>query len=165
MSPDVYAEKLAVVRAAATTAGRDPAAITPALQAFVVIGRTEAEARRMFESKALRYTSLLMSDAVWKRQGLTHPLGEGFRGMVDIIPQRMSREQVEDAIAKVPGDQLANEAIWGTPSMVVSKLQALGEAGLRHVVLVPLSAMVSRRAAIDTIRGMFTVSKRLRLGR
>jgi len=165
MSPEVYAGKLAVVRAAAEAAGRDPASITPALQSFVVIGRTEADARRLFDSKALRYSALLMSDAVWKRQGLTHPLGDGFRGMIDIIPQRMSREQVEEAIAKVPGDRLAEEAIWGTPSMVADKLQALGEAGLRHVVLVPLSAMVSRWAAINTIRGMFTVSRRLRAGR
>ena len=165
MSPEVYAEKLAVVRAAAASAGRDPESITPALQSFVVIGRTEAAARRLFESKAIRYTWLLMSDAVWKRQGLTHPLGDGFRGMVDIVPQRMSREEVEEAIAKVPGDALAEEAIWGTPKMVVDKLQALGEAGLRHVVLVPLSAMVSRRAAADTIRGILTVSRRLRAGR
>ena len=164
MNPEVYDGKLAVVRAAAEAAGRDPASITPALQSFVVIGRTEVEARRLFESKALRYASLLMSDAVWQRQGLTHPLGDGFRGMIDIIPQRMSREQVEEAIAAVPGDRLAEEAIWGTPSMVADKLQALGEAGLRHVVLVPLSAMVSRRAAITTIRGMFTVSRRLRAG-
>ncbi|MCJ7725265.1 MAG: LLM class flavin-dependent oxidoreductase [Acidimicrobiia bacterium] len=164
MSPEVYAGKLAVVRAAAETAGRDPVSVTPAMQAFVVIGRTEADARRLFESKALRYASLLMSDEVWRRQGLTHPLGEGFRGMVDIVPQRMAREQVEDAIAKVPGDQLAGEAIWGTPEMVADKLQAIGEAGLRHVVLVPLSAMVSRRSALDTIRGMFTVARRLRSG-
>ena len=164
MSPEVYAGKLAVVREAAAATGRDPDAITPAMQAFVVMARTETGARRLFESKALRYASLLMSDAVWKRQGLTHPLGEGFRGMVDIVPQRMSREQVEDAIARVPGDQLAGEAIWGTPSMVADKLQALGEAGLRHVVLVPLSAMVSRRAAVDTVWGMFTVARRLRSG-
>jgi len=165
MSPEVYAGKLAVVRAAAEAAGRDPGSITPALQSFVVIGRTEADARRLFDSKALRYWALLMSDAVWKRQGLTHPLGDGFRGMIDIIPQRVSREQVEEAIAAVPGDQLAEEAIWGTAAMVADKLLALGEVGLRHVVLVPLSAMVSRRAAINTIRGLFTVSRRLRAGR
>jgi len=72
---------------------------------------------------------------------------------------------VEEAIAAVPGDQLAEEAIWGTAAMVADKLLALGEVGLRHVVLVPLSAMVSRRAAINTIRGLFTVSRRLRAGR
>jgi len=164
MSPQVYAGKLEVVRAAAAEAGRDPGSITPALQSFVVIGRTEAAARRLFDSRALRYASLLMSDAVWKRQGLTHPLGDGFRGMVDIVPQRMSRDQVEEAIAAVPGDRLADEAIWGTPAMVADKLQALGDAGLRHVVLVPLSAMVSRQSAFETIRGLFTVVRRLRSG-
>ena len=164
MSPEVYAAKLARVRRAAEAAGRDPDAITPALQAFLVLGRTEEHARRLFESRPLRYASLLMSDEVWQRQGLTHPLGRGFRGMIDIVPQRMTREQVEDALAAVPGEQLAGEAIWGTAGQVVEKLRALGEAGLRHVVLVPISAMVSRRAALRAIRGMATVARRLRSG-
>jgi phthiodiolone/phenolphthiodiolone dimycocerosates ketoreductase len=162
MSPDVYAAKLAAVRRAAEAAGRDPDAVTPAMQAFLVIGRTEAEARRLFESKAMKYASLLMSDQVWRRQGLTHPLGEGHRGMVDIVPQRLTREEVEEAIAAVPGEQMAAEAIWGTSQQVTAKLRALGEAGMRHVVLVPISAMVSRSAAVQTVKGMFRVAAALR---
>lgn len=164
MSPAVYAEKLATVRETAGAAGRDPAGIVPALQAFVVTGPSEEAARRLFDSKALRYAALLMSDEVWSRQGLTHPMGEGFRGMIDMVPQRLTREQVEEAVAEVPGEQLAAEAIWGSPAQVVTKLRALGEAGLRHVVLVPLSAVVSRRDAVRTIRAMFTISRRLRTG-
>lgn len=165
MSPEVYAAKLAAVRRAAEAAGRDPSAVVPALQAFVVTAPTEGDARRLFDSKAVRYAALLMSDQVWKRQGLTHPMGDGFRGMIDIVPQLLSREAVEAAIAAVPGERLAAEAIWGSPDQVVAKVRALGAAGLRHVVLVPLSAMASRRSAVETIRAMFGIAARLRTGR
>jgi phthiodiolone/phenolphthiodiolone dimycocerosates ketoreductase len=45
-SPDDYANKLEVVRAAAAEAGRNPASITPALHRFMVVGRTGSEGAR-----------------------------------------------------------------------------------------------------------------------
>jgi phthiodiolone/phenolphthiodiolone dimycocerosates ketoreductase len=164
MSPSVYAEKLAVVRRAADAAGRDPSSIVPALQAFIVVGRSEAAARELLGSRPVRYSSLLVSDEVWQRHGLTHPLGEGFRGMIDLVPPRLSRAELEEAMRSVPVDLLAEEAVWGTPDQVVTKVRALAQAGLRHIVLVPLSAMVSRRDAAFTIRALFGISRRLRSG-
>jgi phthiodiolone/phenolphthiodiolone dimycocerosates ketoreductase len=160
----VYAEKLAAVRAAARAAGRDPAAVVPALQAFVVTAGSEREARRLLGSKAVRFAALLVSDEVWRRQGRVHPLGAGHRGMIDLVPQRAEREEIEAAIGAVPVDLLEREAIWGTPDQVVAKIRMLGRSGLRHVHLVPLSAMVSRRAAVATIRAFFTIARRLRTG-
>lgn len=164
MKPEVYAEKLALVHEGAAGSGRDPKAIVPALQAFIVVGSGEAEAREMLGTKAVRYSSLLVADEVWKRHGLTHPLGDGFRGMVDLIPPRLGRLELEAAIAEVPIELLAEEAVWGSPKQVVAKLRALAEAGLRHVVLVPLSAMISRRHAVATIRSLFWIGRRLRTG-
>jgi phthiodiolone/phenolphthiodiolone dimycocerosates ketoreductase len=164
MSPDVYAGKLAIVRKAAAEAGRDPESIVPALQAFIVVGRNEAAARELLGSKAVRYSSLLVSDEVWRRHGLTHPLGQGFRGMIDLVPPRLGRDELERAMQSVPVDLLAEEAVWGSPDQVVAKVRALGEVGLRHIVLVPLSAMVSRRDAVFTIRALFGISRRLRSG-
>lgn len=164
MSPDVYAGKLAIVRKAAAEAGRDPESIVPALQAFIVVGRNEAAARELLGSKAVRYSSLLVSDEVWRRHGLTHPLGQGFRGMIDLVPPRLGRNELERAMQSVPVDLLAEEAVWGSPDQVVAKVRALGEVGLRHIVLVPLSAMVSRRDAVFTIRALFGISRRLRSG-
>lgn len=45
VSPHEYADKLATVRTAARAAGRNPAAVTPALHRFMVIAATEREAR------------------------------------------------------------------------------------------------------------------------
>lgn len=164
MTPEGYAEKLAVIHEAARASGRDPGGIVPALQSFIVVGATEAEARSLLGTKAVRYFSLLVSDDIWQRHGLTHPLGAGFRGMIDLVPPRLDRDRLEEAIERVPVELLAEEAVWGSPGQVVAKLRALGEAGLRHVVLVPLSAMASRRAAAVAIRSLFRISRQLRSG-
>jgi phthiodiolone/phenolphthiodiolone dimycocerosates ketoreductase len=118
----------------------------------------------MLGSKAVRYSALLVADEVWKRHGLTHPLGDGFRGMVDLVPPHLGRQELEAAMAEVPVELLAEEAVWGSSDQVVAKLRALAEVGLRHVVLVPLSAMISRRHAVATIRSLFRIGRRLRTG-
>jgi phthiodiolone/phenolphthiodiolone dimycocerosates ketoreductase len=164
MPPEVYADGLNRIRRAAREAGRDPEAIVPAMQVFVITAGTEAGARELLGSRAIRFAALLVGDEVWQRHGHTHPLGRGFRGMIDLVPQQFDRERLEEAIAEVPVELMEADAVWGTPDQVVAKIRALGEAGLQHVHLVPLSAMVSRRAAFETIRGMFTIARRLRTG-
>ena len=42
--------------------------------------------------------------------------------------------------------------LWGTPEQVTANLTAFGDAGLRHVVLAPVSGLVSRPAALYAFR-------------
>ncbi len=165
MSPEEYAAKLAVVHRAAADAGRDPGRIVPAFQTFFVSAATDAEAKALLGTKPVRFAALLASDDVWNRFGLTHPLGEGFRGMVDFVPTRYGRDEMEDLISQVPADLLEEGVIWGAPDRVVAAIRALGEAGLRHVVLAPLSALVSKRNAAGTMRALAAISRRLRSGK
>ena len=51
--------------------------------------------------------------------------------------------------------------LWGTAEQVVGKLRAFGEAGLRHVVLAPVSGLVSRSAAIYSFRAIRTIAHAL----
>ncbi len=164
MTPEEYAAKLAVIQDSATGAGRDPSAIVPAMQTFFVGAGTDAEARELLATKPVRFGALLASDEVWRRFGLTHPLGAGFRGMVDFVPTRYGRDEMEELIAQVPVDILEEGVIWGGPERIVAAVRALGEAGLRHVVLAPLSALVSKRNAAGTMRVLASVSRRLRAG-
>lgn len=161
-SPQDYASKLQVVRSSALEAGRDPEEITPALQRFVVVGPTEQETRAMLETKAIRSLGLSAPAELWRRAGAEHPLGEHFRGYVDFVPELYDRKTIEEAIAAVP-PELAEEGplMWGTPEQVASKLRVFGEAGLRHVVLAPVGGLVSKRAAIYSLRAMRTVVRLL----
>ncbi len=164
MGPDEYGAKLDVVRNVARDAGRDPDGIVPAMQTFFVGGSDDASARELLSSKPVRFGALLASDDVWRGFGATHPLGKGFRGMVDFVPTRYGRDEMEDLIAQVPAELLEEGVIWGGPDRIVAKLRALGEAGLRHVVLAPLSALVSKRSAAGSLRVLARVSRRLRAG-
>ena len=163
VSPREYAEKLAVVRSAATESGRSAASITPALHRFVVFGATEREARDMLRNRAIRLLGMAAPADVWRRAGVAHPLGEGFNAIVDFVPDRHDRALIDEAIAAVPEEVMTEgPLLWGTPAQVIAKLRAFGEAGMRHVVLAPVSGLVSKRAALYGLRATAQVARALR---
>jgi phthiodiolone/phenolphthiodiolone dimycocerosates ketoreductase len=161
-SPQEYGTLLGEVRAAAVSAGRDPAAIVPGWQAFAVIGRTERAARRLLEAKGVRFTALLAPAYTWKAMGVDHPFGENFRGMIDFVPQHYERAELEAAVDAVPVDLLAEATLWGTPRVVRSRLHAYVDAGLRHLVLQPVSGLVSKADAIYSMGSMVSILRKLR---
>jgi phthiodiolone/phenolphthiodiolone dimycocerosates ketoreductase len=162
-SPAQYAEKLATVRQTASAAGRDPAGITPALHRFVVFGSSEREARDMLTTKAIRLLGLGAPPEVWRRAGATHPLGENFNAMADFVPDRHDRRVIEEAIAAVPDMVMTDGSLlWGTPDQVAAKLRGYADAGMRHVVLAPVSGLVSKKAALYGLRAAAQVARTLR---
>lgn len=160
--PGEYESLLGDIRAAAVAAGRDPLAITAGWQAFCVIGRTERAARRLLEAKGVRFTALLAPAYLWEAFGAEHPLGKGFRGMIDFIPQRYERAELEAAIAAVPVDLMAEVTLWGTPRALTGRLQDYVDAGLRHLVLQPVSGLVSKRDAVYSLYAMASMLHKLR---
>ena len=161
-TPQEYAANLATVRKAARDAGRDPEAITPALHRFTVIGRTQAEAREMLDTKVIRSLALAMPAARWSELGAEHPFGDDFDGMRDFLPERFDRPTLDRAIAAVPRELLTEgPLLWGTPAQAARTLAAYGEAGLRHVVMAPISGLVSPRAALIALRATRTIARAL----
>lgn len=162
-SPEEYAAKLKTVRAAAADAGRDPASITPALHRFIVVGRTEAEARAMLDTRAIRLFALLAPADVWRRAGTAHPFGDHFDPLVDFVPDRYPRRTIEEAIAAVPPGVITDgPLLWGTPQQIAAKLRAFTDAGMRHVVLAPASGLVSRHAALYGLWACGRIARSLR---
>jgi phthiodiolone/phenolphthiodiolone dimycocerosates ketoreductase len=148
-SPREYAEKLATVRAAAAEAGRSAASITPALHRFAVIGSSEREARAMLSTRVIRSLGLMASPELWRQAGTVHPFGADFNALVDFVPDRYDRKTMEAAIDAVPDAVMTQGPLmWGSPQQIAAKLRAFGEAGLQHVVLAPVSGLVSKRAAL-----------------
>jgi phthiodiolone/phenolphthiodiolone dimycocerosates ketoreductase len=157
-----YVAKLAVIHDAARAAGRDPAAITPVLDCQIVVAPTAKEARSMLDAKVIRFMGLLYSAEVWQRFGARHPFGPEYRGYMDFIPERHSKEEIEEGIRQVPDEMLADMLIWGTPEQVTKRLRAYGDAGCRHVVIGLMSALISRKAAFNGLRAMWSISRALR---
>lgn len=160
--PADYAGRLDTIRRAARAAGRDPSAVRPAIQTYVVVAPTEREARAMLDTKVIRFVAVLAPAELWRQAGVSHPFGDDFKGFVDFMPEHWSRADLEEAIAAVPADALASAIVWGTPEMVAERLRAFGHAGARHVNLELVSAAVSRKAALFGVRAAGQIARRLR---
>ncbi len=163
-SPDRYRDSLETVRRAASDAGRDPARIVPSMLSFFVGARTEAAAAKALRHPAVRFMALLGPHDMWDRHGLSHPLGEEFRGVIDFLPERHRRAEIWKAIEQVPPEILERELIWGTPDRIVEQVRALGEAGLRHIVFVPMAAVVSPKALVANLTMLPGLVRKLRSG-
>ena len=164
MSVEAYEQRLTMIHHHARSAGRDPQAIVPGYQMLTVIGRTERAARALLDSRPIRFTALLAPAALWEERGLAHPLGVGHRGYVDFLPERYERAELEAAMRQVDTDLVADLMVWGTPQSVGQRLADYRDAGLRHLVLSPASALISRRDALYSLRSMVAIQRRFKAG-
>ena len=162
MTAEQFATSLQTIRTHATAAGRDADAIVPGWQLFVVIGKSLEHARDLLGSPPVRFTALLAPAYIWDRVGLEHPLGPDFRGMIDFVPQDYSKAQLNAAMGKVDPDVLGSLVVWGTPDAIVDQLAEYVDAGLRHLVLQPASALTSRGDALFSMRSVISIQRRLR---
>ena len=100
--------------------------------------------RALLNSRFLRYFALLIPADRWREVGAEHPFGAQCGGFVDIVPERYDRATLEDVIVAVP-PEVIRSVLVGTPEQVTARLREFGDAGLRHVVLAPLSAFITVR--------------------
>ncbi len=164
MSPEEFEAALGSIRGHAARVGRDPAAIVPGWQLFAIIGRSQKHARELLDSQPVRFLSLLGPAHLWARAGLEHPLGPEFRGMIDFVPQHYSKAQMLDAMRQVDVDVLSQLVVWGTPESITGQLRSYVDIGLRHLVLQPASALVSKRDALFSLRSSVSIQRALRKG-
>ncbi len=162
MSPEDYAAALTAIRDSARAHGRDPDRIVPGNQLLAVIGRTEGEARSHLDSNIMRFMTLLAPASLWKCAGVEHPFGPDFRGLIDFIPAEYRAEQITAAMNIVPVDIVAENVLWGTPEKIREALEEYVDAGLRHIVVGPASAAISRRSAVYSVRALFSILRRVR---
>lgn len=162
-SPQDYAQRLDVVRSAASDAGRDPMAITPALLAIVVTARTRAEIDEALESEVMRAGCLAASDEIFARHGAQHPLGVGFTGGQDLLPQDWDEQTALAHIKGVPPGLVRDMGLIGTPDEVLEQAAQWRDSGVRHLVTINGSFMQrSLRNGVAAMPSFYSVLRRLR---
>lgn len=134
-TPQEYAQRLEAVRTAASDAGRDPMAITPAIFLFSLAGRTAEDVAEALESEVIRATALNASDDFFARHGAQHPLGIGFSGAQDNEPFEMDEQTALSHIKTIPTAVVRDALLCGTPDEIVDRVAEWRDAGVRHVVL------------------------------
>jgi len=162
MAPADYAQRLGVVRTAAEAAGRDPDLVVASGGVPVVVADTDAEARQLLDAPLIRFLALHASAASWRDCGFAHPFGEMYKGLRELLPHRLSRAQVESALAAVPDEVVAAQAIVGSRQTVLNRIGDLLDAGMRHPMLIPVSALASPQAAQFTVESVPWLSAELR---
>lgn len=117
----------------------------------------------MLETKVIRALGLMAPADLWRQVGAAHPFGEHFNALVDFVPGQYDRQTMDEAIAAVPASLVTEgPLLWGTPEQIVDKLRAFGDAGLRHVVLAPVSGLVSKHAALYGLWATGRIARSLR---
>ncbi|MFI1812869.1 LLM class flavin-dependent oxidoreductase [Streptomyces sp. NPDC020422] len=162
MSPAEYARRLSVVHAAAVAAGRDPGRIVAAGGIPVIVAETDEAARELCRATAIRFLALHAGAAQWRAYGVPHPFGDAYQGLSHLLPHRLTREQVERALAVVPDELVADLAIVGSRETVLDRIGSLVDAGLRLPVLIPVSALASPEAAGYAVESVAWLAERLR---
>jgi phthiodiolone/phenolphthiodiolone dimycocerosates ketoreductase len=140
-SPADYARGLEAVRAAASDAGRNPQSIAAATYFFVITGRNRQDIDDALESTAMKTFALNVPAELWKRHGVSHPLGDDFTGSQDIIPQVFDEEAVLKYTSDVPLSLLKDACLQGTHDEIVDQLADWRDHGLSYPVLLNLSTL------------------------
>ncbi len=156
-----YETKLKTIHEAARAAGRDISHFTPGMSLFFVMAPTREAAREALDAPLARFYALLAPDYYWQEFGVEHPLGKGFRGMIDIIPQDYTREELHAAMTEAPMDLLSEIVPWGTPEDIIAYLKDLEDVGLQHVQLSPISAIMTEELGRFTPRAVWKLVRAL----
>src|SRR5271154_3433380 len=139
--PQDYAQRLEVVRAAASDAGRDPMSIIPAVFMPVVTARSRGDVDEAIDSEIIKFWGLSASDEDFRRHGAQQPLGAGFSGAQDLMPFNMDEQTALSYVAQVPPALLRETTLNGTPEEVIEQAAQWRDCGVRYMVLINASPL------------------------
>lgn len=158
--PEDYGQRLEIVRAAASDAGREPMAVLPAVEFLVVTGPSRAAVDDGLDSPVLESLALTASDEVFGRHGARHPLGEGFSGSPDLVPHAFDEQTALSYGAQVPKGVMREVFLSGTPDEVIDQAAQWRDQGAGHIVVADVSAL--QRSVRGGLAAMTSFAKVLR---
>ena len=145
-----YAEKLGVLRKAAGACGRNPDAITPAYMIACLLGDA-SEIDAMLRQPLLRAFALQMTGHSFRQKGFRHPMGDDWRGILDLEPDKLSRDDLMAFIANVDPKAILANVPHGSPRDVLSKVREYVEAGVRVATILDYGGMAGTRFAAESV--------------
>jgi phthiodiolone/phenolphthiodiolone dimycocerosates ketoreductase len=115
--------------------------IVPAMCLPVLTGRTRGEVDEALESELVKVAALNASDEFFAQHGAQHPLGVGFTGAQDLLPQDWDEQTALSYLKDIPSSLVRDMALVGTASEVVEQAAVWRDCGVRHAVLLHCSFM------------------------
>jgi phthiodiolone/phenolphthiodiolone dimycocerosates ketoreductase len=158
--PETYAAQLAVIRAAAEQAGRDPQAITPAKMVVCLIGEPD-ELTTILQRPLVKSLVLQLTAEALRAAGHAHPMGPDWQGIQDIDPRVLTRERLLTLFDEVDPAAILSVVPHGTPKEVAEQVAAFGEAGARVVSVLDYSGMAGQAFGAQSARKVREVEDEL----
>lgn len=150
-TPEDYAAKLAVIRASAEKAGRDPMAIVPAVILMCLIGDDD-EIAEIVEAPLIKAILLQISAEELRKFGYEHPMGPKWRGYQDIDPGLLTRARILEFLAKVDTKAVLAILPHGSPKKVARIFKAYCDAGLRVPKIMDYGGMAGLKFSATSVQ-------------
>jgi len=155
IKPEAYAEKLKAIRESAEGAGRDPAAITPSMLAYVLTAPDEETHERLCNTPMARmlFAAVDLPAETYARYGSTSPF-EGGTGFHSFMPTTVTREEAERIVSHIPGGIVREHTLSGTPQAIAEQIRAYQQAGLRDVILWNITPFADTQLSAYSFKAM-----------
>ena len=139
-TPEGYARMLGRLRASAEQAGRDPMAITAAGFVICLIGDDD-ELAQIVEAPLVKAYLLQVRGDFLRAAGFPHPMGDDWRGILDVDPRALTRERLLDFLGRVDPQAVLAVLPHGTPARVAQLVKGYVDAGLQVPRILDYSGM------------------------
>jgi phthiodiolone/phenolphthiodiolone dimycocerosates ketoreductase len=150
--PQDYAERLEVIRSAASDAGRDPMAITPALWLPVIAAPSRDAVDTTLNSTVVKNWALNAPAEFYAHHGVEHPMGTGYSGMQDHAAFTMDEATIREVAFQVPLSVVRGMVLNGTVDDVLEQAAEWRDHGVRYIVVVNFGPMQpSLRTGLATL--------------
>lgn len=151
--PQDYAKRLEVIRTAASDAGRDPMAITPAFWIPVVAAANRDDVDAALDTTAVCAWALNGPAEFYAHHGAVHPMGADFAGMQDHVAFTIDERTILEKAAQVPLEVVKGMMLTGTVDDILAQAAVWRDHGVRHIVVVNFGPMQPDvRGALKTMR-------------
>jgi phthiodiolone/phenolphthiodiolone dimycocerosates ketoreductase len=146
-SPEDYGAKLKLLRQSAERAGRDPMAITPCMILFSLVAEDDKELAEILEAPLVKAIILQVDARELTKRGFKHPMGDDWRGIMDLDPGKLSREMIIDILARTDPESILALVPHGTPQQVAKTYKGFADAGMQVPKILDYSGMAGLKFA------------------
>jgi phthiodiolone/phenolphthiodiolone dimycocerosates ketoreductase len=161
--PQDYAQRLEVIRSAASDAGRDPTAITPAIWMPVIASSSRDVVDEGLNSTVVKNWALNAPAEFYAHHGAEHTMGTAYAGMQDHVAFTMDEQTIREKASQVPLSVVKGMVLNGTVDDVLEQAAEWRDRGVRYIVVVNFGPMVpSLRGAVSTLLPFNKVVRRLK---
>jgi phthiodiolone/phenolphthiodiolone dimycocerosates ketoreductase len=154
---DEYARRLALIGEGAAKVGRSMDGFVAGQTLLTAMGKSRAHVlAKALKNKYVAYMACGLPPDIWKECGIEHPMGEGFMGFLDIVPSRVTPEQIDKALAQLNEAILDKLFFMGNPDDILAMAAPVARAGCTHFILANMGGAflteTTRDAVEDLIR-------------